>query len=90
MKAEKPDAPYFVYIVECADGTYYTGSTNDVEKRLKAHNAGKTGAKYTRSRLPVRVIYTETLANRSEAQKRETEIKRMDRAAKRVLMRTND
>ena len=79
---------YFVYVVECVDGTYYTGSTNDIEKRVAAHNAGKTGAKYTRSRLPVTLFHSERCANKSAALKREAEIKRMCHSEKRALIRT--
>jgi putative endonuclease len=78
--------PYFVYVVECADRTYYTGSTNDIGKRIAAHNAGKTGAKYTRGRLPVRLLYTEKCVDKSGALKREAVIKRMRRADKLVLL----
>ncbi len=74
-------ANFFVYIVECADGTLYTGWTTDVERRLKAHNAGR-GAKYTRQRRPVRLIYSEAVTDRRAALKREAAIKRLRRAAK--------
>ncbi|MDR0852834.1 MAG: GIY-YIG nuclease family protein [Clostridiales Family XIII bacterium] len=70
-----------VYILECRDGSLYTGWTNDIEKRLKAHNAG-TGGKYTRSRLPVKLAYFEIAETRSEALKREAAIKRMKRSEK--------
>lgn len=75
----------FVYIVECADGTLYTGWTTDVEKRLQTHNAGE-GAKYTRSRRPVRLLYSEPCADKSAALKREAEIKRLSRAKKLALI----
>ena len=78
---------YFVYILECSDRTYYTGSTNDVAKRVRAHNAGKTGAKYTRGRLPVRLVYVEKCANKSDALKREALIKRMTRTEKQGLIK---
>jgi putative endonuclease len=65
---------YYVYILKCADGTLYTGFTNDLEKRLKAHNSGK-GAKYTRNRLPVRLVYSETFSDKREAMSREWHIK---------------
>lgn len=71
----------FVYIVECADGTLYTGWTTDIERRLKAHNAGR-GARYTRRRSPVRLVYLEEAPDRPAAQKREMEIKRLSRAGK--------
>jgi putative endonuclease len=76
----------FVYIVECADGTLYTGWTTDIERRLKAHNAGR-GARYTRQRGPVRLVYVETHSDRSTAMKRERQIKHMSRAEKLKLIR---
>ncbi len=72
---------WVVYILRCSDGTLYTGCTNDLEKRLKAHNAGK-GAKYTKHRLPVTVGYTEPHPDRSSAQKAEAAIKKLSRAEK--------
>jgi len=71
----------FVYILLCADGTLYTGWTTDLVARLKAHNSGK-GAKYTRGRLPVRLVYQEWFPDKTTAQKRECAIKRMSRAQK--------
>ena len=65
---------YFVYILACSDGTLYTGYTDDLEKRLAAHNAGE-GAKYTRSRRPCRLMYAEPFAEKSEAMSREWHIK---------------
>ncbi|HUW50733.1 MAG TPA: GIY-YIG nuclease family protein [Sulfuricella sp.] len=73
------------YILECADGTLYTGITNDLEKRLAAHNSG-TASKYTRSRLPVKPVFTEAQPDRSAASRRELEIKRLPRSAKLALM----
>ena len=75
----------YVYIVECADKTLYTGWTTDIERRLKAHNAGK-GARYTRERRPVRLVYTEEVPNRRAALKRELKIKRMRRSQKLKLI----
>jgi putative endonuclease len=75
----------FVYIVECADGTFYTGWALDVTRRVEAHNAGR-GARYTRARGPVRLVYTEECASRVDAQRRETAIKRLPRAAKQSLI----
>jgi putative endonuclease len=72
------------YLLECADGTLYCGITNDLDKRIAAHNAGE-GAKYTRSRLPVRLAYHEACADRSVASRREREIKALPRAAKLAL-----
>ena len=72
---------YDVYILNCADGSLYTGVTNDLEKRLAAHNSGK-GAKYTRSRLPVAIAYREACGDRSAALRREFAIRRMTREGK--------
>lgn len=72
---------FYVYILRCADGTLYTGYTDDPERRLRVHNAGK-GAKYTRSRRPVELVYRETLEDKSAALRREREIKRLNRAQK--------
>ena len=82
-----PQATWFVYILECSDHSLYTGCTNDVVKRLAVHNSGK-GAKYTRSRVPVRVVYTETAATRSEAAKREAAIKKLSTVEKQQLIAT--
>jgi putative endonuclease len=75
----------YVYILMCADGTLYTGWTNNLEKRLRAHNAG-TAAKYTRSRLPVRLAHVESFPTRSEALRRERAIQKLSRAAKLRLL----
>ena len=76
---------WWVYIVECSDGTYYTGSTPNVSLRIERHNLGK-GAKYTRARLPVTLIFTEKQVNRSEALKREHAIKQLSRTQKKILI----
>ncbi|MCB0209704.1 MAG: GIY-YIG nuclease family protein [Anaerolineae bacterium] len=75
----------FVYIVECADRTLYTGWTTDLQRRINTHNAGK-GAKYTRSRTPVRLVYSEAHPDRATAMQREIAIKRMNRAGKLKLI----
>lgn len=72
------------YLLECADGTLYCGITNDVEKRLAAHNAGE-GAKYTRGRTPVKLAYCEPCDSKSAALSREVEIKKLPRAEKLAL-----
>lgn len=74
--------PYFIYILKCADGTLYTGSTNDLKARVIAHNTSKTGAKYTRARRPVKIVYSEEFRTKSRAMKREWEIKQMGRKEK--------
>lgn len=76
---------WVVYILKCADGTYYTGITNDLPRRLAQHNAGK-GAKYTRTRTPVQPVYSETHPDRSTASKREMEIKALSRKQKQALI----
>jgi putative endonuclease len=78
----------FVYIVQCADGTLYTGWALDVLARVKVHNAGR-GAKYTQMRRPVRLVYSERWPSRAEAMRREREIKRWTRARKEALFRRN-
>ncbi|AZO93262.1 GIY-YIG nuclease family protein [Halocella sp. SP3-1] len=77
---------YYVYIVECSDGTYYTGYTNNIEERIKKHNQGK-GARYTRGRGPVILQYSESFSSRSRAMKREYEIKQLSRKEKKVLLK---
>lgn len=71
----------YTYMVECAGGTLYTGWTNDLDKRVAAHNAGR-GAVYTRMHRPVKLVYWESYATRAEAQRREAAIKRLSRSAK--------
>ncbi|MBR5163675.1 MAG: GIY-YIG nuclease family protein [Schwartzia sp.] len=75
----------YVYIVECADGTLYSGWTNDLQKRIAAHNAGG-GAKYTRSRRPVKLRYYEMFEEKSEALRREYALKKLTRAEKIALI----
>lgn len=75
-----------VYILKCGDGTLYTGISNDVDKRIKVHNAGK-GAKYTRVRLPVTLAYQEPAADRSSASKRESALKKLSRTEKLALIK---
>lgn len=79
------DKKSYTYILKCADDTLYCGWTNDLEKRLKSHNDGK-GAKYTRSRLPVSLVYYEEFDTPVEAQKREYRIKRLTRKEKLKLI----
>ncbi|MDO4619154.1 MAG: GIY-YIG nuclease family protein [Lachnospiraceae bacterium] len=82
---EKQQGSCFTYIVRCADGTFYTGWTVDLQKRLHAHNSG-TGARYTRSRRPVELAYYETFATKQEAMSREAAIKKLSRKEKLRLM----
>ncbi len=76
---------WYVYILRCADGTLYTGSTDDVQRRAEVHNSGK-GAKYTRGRTPVEVVYSEQCESYSAALKREYAIKQLTRAEKLQLI----
>ena len=75
---------WHIYIVKCRDETFYTGITNNLNKRLEAHNGGR-GAKYTAARRPVQLVYLEDAATRSEASKREYVIKKLGRHAKKCL-----
>lgn len=75
---------YYVYLLECKDGSLYTGITTDVERRLKEHASG-VGAKYTRAKEPVRIVYQEEHLDRSAASKREAEIKKYARGQKLAL-----
>lgn len=85
--SEQKDKNY-TYIVECSDGTLYTGWTNDIEKRLKAHNEGK-GAKYTRCRKPVKLVYLEESDMKQQAMSREAKIKQLSRQEKEKLIDSN-
>jgi putative endonuclease len=77
--------PCYCYILECSDGTYYTGWTIDPERRVKTHNAGR-GARYTRMRKPVKLVYVESLPDCASAMKRERAIKALTRAGKKKLI----
>lgn len=79
-------ADHYIYILECADGTYYTGYTTDLDRRLDAHNKGK-GAKYTRVRRPVRRLYEEVFPSKQEAMQREYAIKQLTRSQKERLIK---
>lgn len=76
----------YTYIVSCRDGSLYTGWTKDLERRVKAHNEGK-GAKYTKSRRPVKLVYYEEFETKKEAMRREYEIKQLSRREKEQLIR---
>ncbi len=75
---------WYLYILECVDGTYYTGVTKDLERRFEEHNSGK-GARYTRTRVPVRMVYQETCISRSSALIRECAVKALPRKQKELL-----
>ncbi len=82
---------WFVYILRCADNTLYTGIAKDINKRLDEHNtAGKQAAKYTRSRCPVTLVYSEKSDSHSDAAKREYEIKQMSKKSKELLVSTHN
>lgn len=82
---DKSTGDNYCYILKCSDGSLYAGWTNNLEKRLQAHNKGK-GAKYTRSRLPVELVYAECFETKKEAMSREWHIKRMERREKLKLI----
>ena len=79
---------HYVYVLECDDGTYYTGYTTDPDRRLAEHNAG-TGAKYTRGRTPVSLVHLESYADQSAAMAREYEIKQLRRSDKAALIESS-
>lgn len=85
-----PSAPFlnimwYVYLLRCSDSSLYCGITNDIQHRLKTHEEGK-GAKYTRGRLPIKLAYTEVVENKSEALKREIQIKKLSKNKKEELI----
>ncbi len=80
---------HYAYIVKCADHSYYCGYTNDLEKRIKTHNQGK-GAKYTRSRLPVELVYYEVFDSKEEAMSREWHLKQLSHDEKKALASKGD
>jgi putative endonuclease len=78
---------YSVYVLRCVDGTFYTGITNDINRRVLEHNTSKRGARYTRSRRPVKLVYTKNFRNRSYALKAEAAIKKLTRKEKTLLIK---
>ena len=88
MPRRRPTSRWLVYLLRCSDGSLYTGITNDLPKRLKAHATGKA-SKYTRSRLPVRLAYSEPQRSKSAALKREAAIKKLPRRMKLTLVAKN-
>jgi putative endonuclease len=78
---------WYVYIVKCCDDSLYTGITVDVDRRILEHNTSNKGAKYTRSRRPVKLVHIETYDNRSNASKRESAIKKLNRSEKLILLK---
>lgn len=85
LESQQEPSQNFTYILRCADGTLYCGWTNHLEERVKAHNEGR-GAKYTKSRRPVTLVYYETFATRQEAMKREWAVKHLSRKEKMALI----
>jgi putative endonuclease len=83
---KKPKSTWHLYILECADGSLYTGITTDVSRRIKQHESGE-GAKYTRGRAPLKLLYTKKFKSRSAASKRELEVKKMSREEKLDLIK---
>ena len=79
-------APWFVYLLRCADGSFYAGITTDLARRLDEHNSGVAGAKYTRARRPVTLAWSEPAADRSAASKREYAVRQLPRAEKERLV----
>lgn len=80
---------FYAYMLRCADGTLYSGYTNDLEHRLAVHNSGK-GAKYTRARLPVQLVYYEGFCSKSDAMRREAKLKSLTRAEKEQLIANSE
>jgi len=80
--------PWYVYIVQCKDNTYYTGITTNLDRRLREHNSLDKGARYTRPRQPVKLVYTEPAQSRSEAASREYQIKKLPLTKKKDLIAT--
>jgi len=80
--------PWYVYIIECKDSKLYTGITNNLDKRIKAHNCGN-GGRFTKYRAPVELLYSEDCLNRPAALKREVQIKRLERIEKLALIKTS-
>lgn len=80
---------HYVYLLECADGTLYTGYTTDVERRVQEHNAGD-GAKYTRGRAPVELVHVESFPNKPAAMRREYRIKQLSRSEKEALIQNSN
>lgn len=78
---------YYLYILECADKTLYTGITVDLERRVKEHNTSKLGAKYTKARRPVKLVYSKKFRNRSTASKAEAKMKNLSRDEKLLLIK---
>lgn len=88
-KSMKEEIKNYTYMLLCADGTYYTGWTNQIRKRIRAHNSGK-GAKYTKGRGPLKLVYLEISDTKEAAMKREAAIKKLTRRGKEALIQTEE
>lgn len=88
-ETEKNDKTWCIYILKCSDNTLYTGVTNDLENRVFQHNNATTGAKYTRARRPVNLVYTEACEDKISAMKREYAVKQLSRSKKLLLINKN-
>jgi putative endonuclease len=88
MNAADSKLSHWVYVLECADGTLYVGCTNNLERRVLQHNFSKKGARYTKNRRPVKLVYSEQVESLAAGRKREAEIKRFSRAQKLALVKT--
>ena len=88
-KSMKEEIKNYTYMLLCADGTYYTGWTNQIRKRIRAHNSGK-GAKYTKGRGPLKLVYLEISDTKEAAMKREAAIKKLTRREKEALIQTEE
>lgn len=84
---ESKQIEWWVYLVSCSDGSLYTGITTNIERRISEHNTSKKGAKYTRNKRPVRLVYSEVQSDRSTASKREYFIKKLSRDEKLKLIK---
>lgn len=80
---------YYLYILKCADGTLYTGITTDLARRIAEHNSARLGAKYTRARRPVRMVYSRKFKNRSTASREEARIKNLKKSEKLELIKAS-
>ena len=80
---------WFVYMVRCSDGTLYTGITKDLDRRVEAHNFGKNGARYTRSRRPVKLVFSEQVESKSAAARLEYQMKKLPLARKEALVKSS-
>ena len=89
MKSRDSDI-WLVYMVRCSDGTLYTGITKDIKKRIESHNSGKDGARYTRSRRPVTLVYAEQAKSKSAAARLEHKIKKSSRSEKDRLIKKEE